>query len=356
MVGPDPSRRGGISSALNELSKTKFWLENGCEMFPSSLACEGGNRKGLLSQASRLARFVYVLAWSRPDVVGLHAASKRSFYRKALYAAACRLFGVPYVWHVHVSHFLGFYEAANPLVRGWVRVTFQQAANVLYLSRELESFFQSSFVHCSGVLAQPISLVEWDHGRNGEDGSRSDVPRASTFLFLARLERDKGIGELLEAFAALHREFPSWKLLVAGGQPSEDLSAEIRSKLPEGSWEFVGWLEGQEKRRALLSAGAMVLPSYSEGFPVSVLEAMKYETPLIVTSVGGIPDYLTNGREALVIPPRDVDALKRAMLDLVTHPSDAKIRARECLALLRSTFDAEVVGKELARIYRQAAK
>lgn len=82
---------------------------------------------------------------------------------------------------------------------------------------------------------------------------------------------------------------------------------------------FQGWVNGEKKERLLNMADAYILPSYNEGLPISILEAMSYSLPIISTNVGGIPEILKNGENGFIMSPGDKDAMYRAILELMNN-------------------------------------
>jgi glycosyltransferase involved in cell wall biosynthesis len=128
-------------------------------------------------------------------------------------------------------------------------------------------------------------------------------------LFLGRVGEAKGALDLIDAVARLKHRFPDITLAM-GGDGDIDVAME-RVHLFElsANVRFLGWVRGADKERLLQQATVYVLPSYSEGLPMSVLEAMAAGLPVVSTSVGGIPEAITDGEEGFLIQPGNVDAL-----------------------------------------------
>jgi glycosyltransferase involved in cell wall biosynthesis len=131
--------------------------------------------------------------------------------------------------------------------------------------------------------------------------------RVRRFLFLGRLDPEKGLFELLEAFERVRAEHPDVTLTIAGEGPALD---ELRARAGDGV-SFAGRIPYERLGEVFDAHDCMVLPSYSEGMPLSVLEAAAHRRPLIVTDVGDL--RLLFGERIRIIPPRDVSALTAAM-------------------------------------------
>jgi len=170
-------------------------------------------------------------------------------------------------------------------------------------------------------------------------------------LFLGRIERRKGIFDLLDAVAALRAHIPDLELVCAGdGDPgpvaryAERLGIEDAVSLP-------GWVGSAEKQSLMNLAAVYVLPSYAEGLPVSLLEAMAAGVPVAATSVGGIPDVVADGINGFLFTPGDSATLQRLLRRLM---HDAELGKRMALAAretVRLRFSAEHVLAQLDKLY-----
>ena len=177
-----------------------------------------------------------------------------------------------------------------------------------------------------------------------------------TFLFVGRLVKDKGITELVEAFVALHREFPQTRLLLVGKEePEQDpLDAEARRVLLNTPQvEIPGELRGAELLACYAAADVLVLPSYREGFPNVVLEAGAMGLPCIVTDVNGSREIIENGVNGLIVPPQQVSPLHAAMKQLLTDAPLRERMAAQARPMVASRFEQSFVRQCLLDFYRE---
>jgi glycosyltransferase involved in cell wall biosynthesis len=172
-----------------------------------------------------------------------------------------------------------------------------------------------------GFPGQKITFIP-----NGIDTSpwqRTRPPeRIRRFLFLGRLDPEKGLFELLEAFATVRGSRPGLRLTIAGEGPARAaLAARAGQVGIDADVEFVGRVPYGELGALFDRHDCLVLPSYSEGMPLSVLEAAAHRRALIVTDVGDM--RLLFGDTIRICPPRDASALAAAMADAADdrHPS-----------------------------------
>lgn len=171
-------------------------------------------------------------------------------------------------------------------------------------------------------------------------------------LFLGRLEQKKGIYDLLEAIALLRFRHPEIRLLCGGDGEIEQVRKCTHDLGIEEHVLLLGWIRGGEKDALLASSAAYILPSYKEGLPMGLLEAMASGLPVVSTAVGGIPDAVDDGREGFLVSPGDVRALAEAIGRIL---EDDELRERlgsAARAKVDATFSADCLLPQLEEIYR----
>lgn len=179
---------------------------------------------------------------------------------------------------------------------------------------------------------------------------KSDV---FTFIFIGRLSCEKGILELLGAFKALNRQIPETRLLLLGWEEydSKKHAASIKKMISEtDSVEFVGFRE--DVRPWLLASQALVLPSYREGFPNSILEAGAMSLPVVATDINGVNEIVKDKVNGLLVPPRNENALFEAMKRMVRNEGLRKIMSQNARPLIAERFDRTFVRNAMIDYYR----
>ena len=170
-----------------------------------------------------------------------------------------------------------------------------------------------------------------------------------------RLSPEKGFDSLVEALAIVRRAGVQARLIVVGeGAERQRLERLIREK---GLTEFVQ-LPGYraDVARFLLDIDVFVISSLSEGAPMSVLEAMRARTPVIATSVGGIPEMLEHGRAGMLVKPRDVIGLAAAIKFACSNPTETGRRSARAYDRVRERYDRRVMAQKYCGLYADIAK
>ena len=170
---------------------------------------------------------------------------------------------------------------------------------------------------------------------------------------LARLIKDKGIKEYVQAAQIVAANAPKTRFLLAGsedhGNPNSIPAPVIDNWRRESNVEFLGHVD--EPLALLATSDVLVLPSYREGFPRSILEAFSLALPVVTTDVPGCRDLVEHGVNGLVVPPRRPEALARAILSLVESPAHRRAFGSSGRRLVEDRYSGEAHAKEMKALY-----
>lgn len=174
------------------------------------------------------------------------------------------------------------------------------------------------------------------------------------FLFMGRIGERKGIYDLVKAAALLkihyEEQFEVW---IGGDGNTQTLRYLIESNGLQGSIFLKGWVTGNAKEELYRKATVFVLPSYNEGLPVSVLEAMSYGMPVIATNVGGIPELVKDGESGQLIVAGDIAALRNAMERFIRDRRLVGDMGRAAEATIQQSFVFEQTKMKLDKLYTE---
>lgn len=214
-----------------------------------------------------------------------------------------------------------------------------------------------------GITRKPMRVL--GHGNvKGVDIERFDPARLGalkgsglfTFLFVGRIVGNKGINELVEAFARLNKEVPCTRLVLVGNYERilDPVSDETQRLIDTSdAIEAMGPRRGDDLVRAYAEADCFVMPSYREGFPNVVLEAGAMGLPSIVTDINGSREIVENNKNGLVVPPKDVSALYEAMRRMATDDEARQSMAHEARPMIVSRFESGYVQRCQIEFYKE---
>ena len=175
-----------------------------------------------------------------------------------------------------------------------------------------------------------------------------------TFIFVGRIVRDKGINELVAAFVRLHKDYKDTRLLLVGRyeEKLDPILPEIKRLIENSdSIEAVG--QQKDVRSFYEQSDVLVFPSYREGFPNVVIEAGAMELPSIVTDINGSREIVEHGKNGLIVPSCDEQALYDAMKWMVEHPGDRKQMEKNARPMVASRFEQSFVRQCLKDYYKE---
>lgn len=346
MVGTDLAGMGGIRTVVEGYIQAGLFAEVDCTYVTTHRP--GSHWTKIATALSGWAGVAARLVTLDSPLVHVHLSSRASFWRKSVVCLLARLARRPYLLHVHGSEFAEFYEECSPWARRIVRGVLARAALVLALSEAWRTTLQQISPRARlDVLMNAVPLPPLNEARRGENG-RARV------LFLGEVARHKGVLELARSFVPVAQQFPQLKLVFAGtGRAMEELRQLTRELELDGSVEFTGWLEAERKRAEYAGAALFVLPSYVEGMPMALLEAMSWGLPTIATPVGGVPEIITDEVNGLLVAPGDTEALAAAIARLLSDPQLRQRLGAAARETIATRFSLDTAVGRLLEIYRR---
>lgn len=215
------------------------------------------------------------------------------------------------VYHLHFGAVPDMFESKN--------LDYKILCKAMSLASEVIAIDPKTYEIISGVLGDehvhyipnPVDAVDVE----ANDDSRR-------ILFLGNVLSSKGVDELLEAWGSIAGDYPDWKLTIAGFcEDKYKTYLERRYSMKQVEW--LGFVEHEKAMELLSNSDFLVLPSYIEGFPNVVLEAMMRQKAVVATDVGAVSDALS-GDCGIIIRPKSVEDIKNAMEQLINDPQCRK--------------------------------
>jgi glycosyltransferase involved in cell wall biosynthesis len=297
----------------------------------------------------RVVAFLKALALSRPKAVVLFCSEGGSLLEKSVMARISRMAGVPSLIFPRAGAIMER-ASVSKFERLWIRWALRGADHCLCQGPTWQRFatemvgFEANHAPMvpNGTATERLLSI----GRNRAPAPDGHVPQ---LLFLGWLMREKGIFELLEACSTLSEQH-AFRVVIAGRGHAEEAArkyvagADLAARV-----HFAGWVTGNTLEELLSESDVLVLPSWSEGLPNAMIEAMAAGLACVVTSVGNVPDVVTDGREALLVPPKRVDALQTAIQHLLDEPDARSAIAARGHEFVQRNYAVEPAVEILAR-------
>ncbi len=295
---------------------------------------------------SSYIRMAWKMAFDKDvEIVHLHTAADGSFWRKVQLTKLAKIFHKKVILHVHASRFKDFYNGVSEKRKIWIKEELKRVDKLIVLSESWRKWFESI-----GVASQKIEIL------HNITAYPTKVPTAKIddsklhFLFMGEIGQRKGIFDVLRGLALHREELQNRIVFRIGGNKNEDLLLKtIRDYQLDDFVHFEGWVSGQKKIELLNWADVFILPSFNEGLPISILEAMSYGLPVISTPVGGIPEVVRNN--GLLVTPGNDEEIIQAMKIFIDTPSKRHVCGKYSLEIVK-TYLPDYVMVHLYEIYR----
>jgi glycosyltransferase involved in cell wall biosynthesis len=210
------------------------------------------------------------------------------------------------------------------------------------------------FRHCPASMWDKIHVVHCGLDRQFLDAPATPLPEAPGLVCVGRLCEQKGQMLLLRAIAQLREEFPSLRLALAGDGPMRgELEAEIERLRLADAVRITGSIDAQRVQEEIQAARALVLPSFAEGLPVVLMEAMALGRPVVSTYVAGIPELVEHGRNGWLVPAGSVDRLVEALREVLAAPVEQLARmGQEGRRVVLERHDAAREAEKLGELFK----
>lgn len=313
-------------------------------------ATRGGGHIALapLHLAAFLSRLVRDKAAGRLDLVHINVASSGSTYRKLVIAALARTLGVPYVLHLHGADYRHFWSDRRPWLGARIKAMFEGAARIVVLGRVWREFVAARAPAAAGRIEIIPNASPRPSRPHVGGGDRAHI------LFLGRIGDRKGVPQLGEALFRM-KDMPGWRATIAGDGHVEAARAKAAEYGIADRVDIPGWVGADRVAELIASADILVLPSFSENLPVSIIEAMAAGIAVVATPVGAVEDIVTDGETGLLVPVGDVEALAAAMTRLVDDPAFRRRLGAAGLAVHRDKLDLAPFADAMQRVWTEAA-
>lgn len=332
--------KGGIDSVVKNHISSGLYNDEGFKL----LVSHTDHRKVFPFLSSFFLLFLGLIK-NNVSLVHAHVSYKGSVIRKTIFLCLCKIFKVKFVLHVHGSEFKKHFDKPNKLYRIVVRYLINSSDFVFVLSKSWKSYFLNNFSNKNVVVIKnfpdPIYISQ-----------RQSPTKPFNIIFLGYLGERKGVYDLLKAFGKSDVLRNSGAQLLIGGNGELDKVKKIISEENYQNIKLLGWVGTEEKKQLLLDADALTLPSYNEGLPISILEAMSSGLPVVSTFVGGIPDLLEDEETALLHSPGDIRKLQLSLERLATDEILWKKISKNSKQLFDKENSYEAINKQIIDVYK----
>jgi glycosyltransferase involved in cell wall biosynthesis len=349
MLGESLDRQGGIVSVEKLILKqTPADIEIS---HLTTLANTSSTTHKTLVFIRALGILVWKLLKQEVDLVHIHVAERGSAFRQAITISIAWLLRKPVILHTHSADFHLFYANLPRIIQAGLSWAFCKATRFIVLSNSWGKFYIENLElkpEQVVILANPVKFPK-------------EIPqkinsRNVNFLFLGRIGERKGAFDLISAVAEIDPEYQQNIELIIAGDGEGAKARDIIEKLNlVRSIKILDWVDEKQRDELLEKADVFVLPSYNEGLPMALLEAMSWGLPVITTPVGGIPELVISHENGVLVTPGNIQELATAIQSLIID-RELQQKLGENARKSVQSFDVKDYMVHLADIYRSALR
>tara|TARA_R110000764_G_scaffold149357_3_gene237089 strand:+ start:6137 stop:7207 length:1071 start_codon:yes stop_codon:yes gene_type:complete len=298
-IGPYSKKpKGGVAFVLYEYKK----------LYPNAYFVASTISRNIFTKlygfAFGILKILYLLTTKKEiKIVHIHGASNTSFKRKYFIYRIVKPLNKKLIYHIHGGAFHEFYKKTDNKTSLKIVDIINNVDCLVCLSNSRKEYFQNKF------SPKKIEVIPNIIGiNNKKDFVNTNNTDVLVFLFLGLIATNKGIWLLIEVLKEHRNEILGKAIFNIGGNgETQKLIRLIKEYELEDVVNFIGWVSGRDKQQFLQEADVYLLPSYNEGLPISILEAMSYSLPILSTKVGGIPEVVSSDNGFLISPGSKVE-------------------------------------------------
>jgi glycosyltransferase involved in cell wall biosynthesis len=302
-----------------------------------------------------LQLFAYRLSLGS-GILHLQVSERTSFIRKLCLCLLGKGLGMKVVLHHHGAELIQYIEGSSGLIKQVNDLAVKQADANVVLGEIWQEFLIDTYRLDPDTVHVIRNGVPDLGGKLSEKRSaylKDKDPNSHRLLLLANLSERKGVSDLLQAVSKVVSQGYDVELNCVGGGDIATYKAKAKSMGLEDRVKFAGWTERDGVEDFIASSDIFVLPSYDEGLPMSILESMSAELPVIATPVGAIPEVFQDRKDILLVEPGQPDDLATAIVSLI---DDAALRGKIAAGgrwLYCDRYTDEAFYRRIEQIYKR---
>ncbi len=346
MVGSSLRVKGGMTTVVESFLHHKF--DKNIELKYVSTHIDTKNQifKKIYFLIS-LINICIQLCFGRVKIVHMHMSERGSFRRKFIIFRLAKFFDKQVITHTHGAEFESYFKYSNNKTQIKIKKLLKDSDVVITLGETWNKIIKNIEQEANTfILRNSVPIPPKENTINNEK---------IKILFLAVLIERKGIIDLIEASNKIIKEVEKNRkqveFIIAGeGELLVSSKVLVKKLKLDKYFNFVGWVNNEQKHQLLQDTDLFILPSYNEGLPLSILEAISYGIPIISTNVGSINEAVKNGENGYLITPGDKEILADYTIKLINEINFYDMGKTSRL-IAKEFFDIDNYFKKVENLY-----
>lgn len=368
IVGPMPPLIGGIATHISDLLKSNLTEEFELIPFTTSRPLNKNKipvvhnynivfnftilylMKCIIVTAFHILYFPVVIINVKPDLVHIHTSSYWSFLENSCYVLISKIFRQKIVIHIHGSDFDDFYLNASTFTQKYVQRILNYANYIVALSEYWENFFEDKIkVNNIVIIRNSVNASKYNT-KTIKDNSNKNL----SVLFIGGQDsKRKGAYDIIKAMPLIINEIENVKFIFIGKGQIEEIKRMCKELNLEDHVQILDFVPEESKISFFNNSDVFVLPSYAEGLPISLLEAMASGLPIVSSNVGGIPEVIIEEINGYLIHPGDYKELASKVLILLKNDQLRNTIGNNNICKINVEHDTKVIVSSISSLYHK---
>jgi glycosyltransferase involved in cell wall biosynthesis len=350
MVGSSLEVKGGMTTVVQSFLKESQRSENINILFIPTHVEKKNNLYKMVHFLVACLRIFFIFFKKHIDVVHMHMSERGSFKRKYVILRLSKLFKKKVIIHTHGAEFKEFYEESDNKTKSKVRELLRKANLVITLGQKWDNIIKEIEPQTNThILRNSVDLPD-DFIINKVTNNEVNI------LFLAVTTKRKGIIDLINASPGIIKKLENGgrkvQFTIAGDGDLLNYSKKLTQELNlEKNFNFLGWVSRDDIKNLLKHTDLFILPSYNEGLPMSILEALSYAVPVVSTKVGSIDEAIKDNENGFLVEPGNIKMIEYSVVEILNN-SNLNEYQRNSRKICEENFNNKNYFKTMYSIYQ----
>ncbi len=319
LVGPILSN-GGIATVVKSILSEKIVYQNyHINIINTSNYKDSSKFGNLLIFMKAVFAFIVMNTFRRVDLIHVHSSVGVSFLRKIIIIFISSFYKKKIIFHFHSGRFDDFFINVFGIRKKIITYSLKKVDKIVLLCEDWKKKIDEKYsLNNTLVIGNPVPFNVKKAYRGMSLSNKKNVK----ILFVGFLIKNKGIYDLIKIVQGLNCLKSDFKLIVCGKGEDEKKFLKLINDMNSERENIIyrGWISGKEKMNLYKEGDILLLPSYYEGMPMVILEAMAFGLPIVSTNIAGIPDLVVEGENGYLLDPGDVDGFINKIYLFIKDP------------------------------------
>ncbi len=344
IVGEMPPPTGGIQTCIEQILSSN--MTHDFEFIPiNTTRSEFFNKNKLLKLLFFLCnciQIVFIAIKRKPTIAHFHVSYRNGFWRSSIFSKITKLFKIKNIFHAHGSQFKLFYSESSDTSKIKIKKTLSDLDYLIVLSESWKIYYSEITRTKIFILKNAVERI------NHAKYCRTHTKRFNV-LFLGSICSRKGVYDLIESISKITKENIDFTFVGPFENKAQFIKEILRLGI-ENKCNIIGEVLGEKRFKFFASANCFILPSYNEGLPIALLEAMSFGLPIISTKVGAIPEVIKK-ENGILFDAGDIDAMTKAIVKIASDKDLARKMSNANKLLIESEYNPITYAKNLKNVY-----